>query len=469
MLCRQPPHTDDVIYINENTPSSCPNLTTEPDGEGVQVWTAADCDTTELLCVDSLYSRLSPDAPVFLRGNHNHYTIITVINHMSPRKPAPGGRQIGALCVLAGVILLAGCSGIAEDTPDLPDGDEAAERFSSVGIYNATVVTKSTAGNRTTERTLERTVRPATGEQYQLVQEDSTRRVTVYNGTTRWVYRPAAGEVDREQGVVVPDRAEQLRELVGSLPTDDETKSPVVPISPLVAPDSPSKGGPSNRTAFTFDSVRIQYQGVETVSGRETYVIKAESTGTARKQTQQTTYYDTETFVIMRQDIVQTGRGKRIERQHRVTNITFDPGVNESIFEFDPPDNATIVTTDDKQITQVQQYGTAAKLERAASGHVPDPSVPARFEFDRGSLKEQTVSIQYIDRPETLTVSRSTAGQIGDDLEQIDHRGRTYSVDERNEATKVKWRCGDSVYYVEGSLGRDTVLDIADSVECPAD
>ena len=379
-----------------------------------------------------------------------------------------GGRRTGALCLLAVALLLAGCSGVAEDTPDLPDGDEAVERFSSVGIYNVTVSVESTVGNKTTERTIERTVQPATGKRYQVAQQEGSRIVTVYNGTTRWVYRPVAGEVNREQETDVLDRVEELRELVGSLTTNDETVSPFVPIGPLVAPDSTSKQGLYNRTTLTFNSVRIQYQGVETVNGRETYVIRAESTDTAVKQVQQTTYYDTRTFVVMRQESVVTRDNKRVERQQQVTNITFDPTVDEGIFEFDLPDNATLATYDDRRVSQVQQYRTTAELERAASGHVPDPSVPARFEFDTGSLTEQTVSLQYIDRPETLTITRSRSGEIGDDLEQVDHRGRTYAISEQDKTTRVRWRCGDSVYDVGGPLDRDTVLGVADSVECPA-
>lgn len=385
---------------------------------------------------------------------------------MSLSTSGSGGRQT-AICVLAVALLLAGCSGVTDDTPELPDGNEAAERFSSVGIYNATVVIESTRGDKTTEQTIEQTVRPATGERYQVIQRSDTRTVTAYNGTTRWVYRPVTGTVDREREAGRFDWVEQLRELIDTLATDDETRFPVVPIGPLIAPDSTPRQGLYNRTALTFDSVRVQYQGVERVSGRETYVVRAESTDTARKQVRQTTYYDTETFVVMRQEYVLTGGDEHIERQHRVTNITFDPPVDEGIFEFDPPDNTTLVTYDDKPLDPVQQYGTIAALERAAGGHVPDPSVPARFEFDTGSLTDQTVSLRYLDRPEVLVVGRSTAGEIDDTLERADYQGRTYSVDERNETTRVEWRCGESVYHVEGSFGRDTVLNVADSIECP--
>jgi len=384
---------------------------------------------------------------------------------VSPDRATPTGRQAVALCVLAVALLLAGCSGVADDDPDLPDGDEAVARFSSVGVYNETVVVESTFGNETTERRIERTLRPGTGERYQVIRQDGNRTVSVSNGTTTWVYRPAANEVRRIQtgGVNVSAQLDGLRDLIDSLDTEDETETPVVPIGPSFGFDSTTRTGLYNATAFGSQPVRTEYRGVETVGGRETYVIGVESTGDAEREIQQTTYYDTETFVVMRQEYSVTVRGERIEGQRQVQNITFDPAIGESLFEFDPPDDATLVTTD------VEQYESYTQLERAAEGHVPDPSVPAGFEFDTGSLTDDTVSLQYSDPPEGLFVSRSTAVEIDDSLEQVEYRGRTYTVREQTVTTTVQWRCNDSVYAVGGDLDRDAVLDVADSIDCPTD
>ncbi len=371
-------------------------------------------------------------------------------------------RQALALCVLAVVVLLAGCSGVLDDTPDLPDGDEAAERLSSVGVYNETVVVESTFGNETTESRIERTVRPTTGERYQVTRQNGNRTVTVSNGTTTWVYRPAAGEVSRIQtgGINASEQLERVRELVDSLDTDGG--APVAPIVPSLVPGSSTQTGRYNVTSSRFEPVRTEYQGVETVAGRETYVLRMESTETAENRIQQTTYYDTETFVVMRAEYNVTVGDTRVEGQRVVRNISFDPPVEEGIFEFDPPDNATITTTD------VQQYESYAELEQAVDGHVPDPSVPSRFEFDVGSHTDDGLSLQYSNGPAGLFVSRSTAVEIDDSLEQVDDRERTYFVREQNRITTVQWRCGDSVYSVGGDPDRETLLDVADSVACPA-
>lgn len=380
---------------------------------------------------------------------------------MSPDRLTPEGRQAVALCALAAVLLLAGCSGALEDSPDLPNGDEAVERLSSVAVYNETVTVDSTSGNETREFRIERTVRPATGERYQVVYRDGNKTVTVSNGTTTWVYQPAVNEATRIQteGVTTSNQTAQVRELVDSLDTDDGTSPSIVPIGPLLTPDSTGKGL-YNATGFGPDTLRTEYRGVETVSGRETYVIGIESTESTEQEIQQTVYFDTETFVVMRQEYNATVAGERIEDQRRVQSITFDPDVDESLFEFDPPDNTTIRT-------RIEQYGSYAALERAADGHVPEPSVPTGFEFDAGSLTDETVSLQYTNPPERLSVSRSTAVEIDDSLERVDYRGRTYSVRERTETTTVQWRCNNSVYTVGGALDRDGLLEIADSIECP--
>ncbi len=95
--------------------------------------------------------------------------------------------------------------------------------------------------------------------------------------------------------------------------------------------------------------------------------------------------------------------------------------------------------------------------------------MPTRLEFETGTLTEQGVSLQYINPPESLFVSRSTAAEIDDSLEQVDYQGRTYSVREQTGTTTVLWSCNDSVYAVQGNLDREAILDVADSVECPGD
>ena len=381
---------------------------------------------------------------------------------MFPDRFVPTGRYGAVVCGLAVALLLAGCVGLSDDTPDLPDGDEAVERFASVDVYNQTVVTQSTVDNETTEVRIERTVRPATGEQYQVTYRDGNRTVTVSNGTTRWIYRPAVNEVTRIQteGTNQTQQVERLRDLVDSLETD-EAGAPVTPIVPVFPSDSPASGGSFNATGYS-EPIETEYRGVETVGTHDSYVVGLESAETSEREISQTLYYDTESFVLMRAEYSITTGDSQIEGQMRVRNISLNPPVDDSTFEFDPPDDATVVTPG------IERFENESELRQAADTEVPEPSVPAGFEFERGTVVDQGVSLQYSDGPRSIfVVTRSTASVGGDESEQVDYRGRSYNLTREYGRILVDWRCGDTVYSVEGNVDRDTLLEVGDSIECP--
>lgn len=381
---------------------------------------------------------------------------------MFPDRFVPTGRNGAVVCGLVVALLLAGCVGLSDDTPALPDSDEAVERFASVDVYNQTVVTRSTIDNETTEVRIERTVRPATGEQYQVTYRDGNRTVTVSNGTTRWIYRPAVNEVTRIQteSTNQTQQAERLRDLVDSLETDG-AGTPVAPIVPVFPSGSPTSGGSFNATGYS-EPIETEYRGVETVGTHDSYVVRLESAETSKREISQTLYYDTESFVLMRAEYSITTGDSQIEGQMRVRNISLNPPVDDSTFEFDPPDDATVVTPG------IERFENKSKLRQAADTEVPEPSMPAGFEFERGTVVDQGVSLQYSDGPRSIfVVTRPTASVGGDESEQVDYRGRSYNLTREYGRVLVDWRCGDTVYSVEGNVDRDTLLEVGDSIECP--
>lgn len=377
--------------------------------------------------------------------------------------PLPTRRQ-AAVAVLALTALLAGCSGLSDDDPDIPDGDEAAERLSSVTVYNQTLITQSTVGNETGEEVrVERTVRPATGEQYQVTRRDGNRTVVVSNGTTRWLYQPVTNRVTRTQleDTTQFRNAEQLRDLVNSLETDDTAESSVAPVVPIFASGESASAGSFNVTGYS-EPVVTEYRGVETVSGRDTYVIRLESPNSSDRQIQQTLYYDTESFLLMGAEYSLTTGDSHIHGEMRVQNLTLNPSVGNSTFEFDPPDSATVVTN------EFQRYQNRSELRRASRVQTPDPSVPEGFDFESGTVFKQNVSLRYTSGPANIFVARTDTDSLHDDSEQVDYRGRTYFLAEEHGRTALHWRCDDSVYSVRGRLDRDTLLGVGDSIECPA-
>ena len=383
---------------------------------------------------------------------------------MSLDRSSPVRRQTAAVFALTVALLLTGCSAISDD-PEPPEPDEAVEGFSSVGVYNITVITESTVDNRTTELRVERTVRPATGERYQVTHRDGDRIILVSNGTTRWQYRPAANRVQRlpDSGFQESEHTEQLRELFDSLGSDGDSNDPFVPLSPLFAPNAGNDSGSDNNTGFGPEPMETQYQGIETVGGRDAHVITVETTAAAEVEIQQTVYYDTEFFVRLQSEYNMTVEGDRVTGETRAQRVDFSPSVDESIFEFEPPADATVVDTD------IEQYDTYVGLSLGTDSHVPDPDLPAEFEFETATVRDGNLTMSYSSGLKTVFITRLLAAtELPDESETIDYRGRTYQYNDELRGALIRWECGDNVYTVSGDLKRDTILDVGASIACPA-
>lgn len=372
-------------------------------------------------------------------------------------------RRLSVAVALAVLVLSAGCSGLFDDEPELPDADEAVEQFSSVGTYNATVVTEQTIDNESIEATIEQTVRPGTGERYQVVVQNGNRTTTVVNNTTTWVYRPARDEATRIEGETdqQSEQKKRIHKLVDSLETDDPD-SPIAPIAPLFGTGSTAGEDSVTAVNFSAEPMRTSYQGVETVSGRDTYVLQLESTEEADGEISQTVYYDVEYFVPLKAEYEMTFDNREVEGVTRTAQIEFDPAVDESVFEFDPPENVTVRTT------RLDRFESYDELARASDGHVPDPAVPDSFEFDSGVRTERGITLRYSEGVTTIAVSRSSRTDREVDGERIESQGRTYTFTDRYRTNALYWQCSGNSYTVSAELDRDALLDIGASVECPA-
>jgi hypothetical protein len=143
--------------------------------------------------------------------------------------------------------------------------------------------------------------------------------------------------------------------------------------------------------------------------------------------------------------------------------IDFSPAVDDSVFEFDPPENATVRTT---RLDRFQSYDG---LERAADVQVPAPEVPTAFEFDAGTLTERGLTLQCSDGVSTIAVSRSSRDTQGVDGEQIEYQGRTYRYSDQSRSDVLYWQCGENRYSIAGELERDALLAVGGSIECPTE
>lgn len=377
-------------------------------------------------------------------------------------------RRLVLVAALAALLLVAGCSGSTESEPELPSGTEAAEQRSALDAYNATLVFESKNDTITSRTAL--TVRPATGERYEETVTDGNRRITVSNGTTTWSYRPADSEVtitSVEQSSGAHNRTTRIRKLFEAVAGEQTTERQVIPFFPLLSPTSTASGsGPASQTGLWSGPVEVRYEGVETVGDRDAHAFEMESAGETDKQMRQSLFVDTEYYVVLQREweleLQVAGESERIAGSMRVEDIEFDPAIDDDIFEFEPPENAS-VTRPGRNIDSFESYDA---LVAGSDTPVPSPQLPAGFEFESGTNATSGVTLLYTNGTADVFVSRRTTGGVRDEAEQITRSGRTYYYIDRRDRGTVQWTCDGVVYAVGGEVDRETVLGVADTVEC---
>ena len=387
---------------------------------------------------------------------------------ISPRSP---GRRALAVCLLCLLAVMAGC-GALSDGQTLPESDEIADTYESLDAYSATYVLTSSNGTGE-QRRIEGEVifRPGTDEGYQTVQSTTRpgERVVVSNGTVSWAYNETANRVVRSEPHREDDRRRHLRRIVNRIKMDEsnDTGVPVLPIVPLapgagVGGEQPSNSGPNISTTAT-------YEGTETVGDRQAHVLTLESTGT-RTRGRWTYHLDTEWYVLLRVTSNVTLDGNWTNTTFRLRDITFNPEVSEDRFEFTPPENATVIDSSDRGL---RRYERRERLAADTDLQVPAPAVPEGFEFEGaqrfvGNLTE-SITLEYASDLATLTVSRRNTtfeGPLGENEEEIAVGDRTGTYRQFPGQKQVRWQCAETTQFVTGPLPRETLVDIAESVDC---
>ncbi|PSP17616.1 hypothetical protein BRC62_04470 [Halobacteriales archaeon QH_10_67_13] len=282
------------------------------------------------------------------------------------------GPALAVVCVLA----LAGCTAFLADSAELPGPgavEETHDSLEAYGIEGTYVV--SGLENESPIRTETSVIaRPGTGEMYEeTVNESGARTISVSNGTTRWVYtvgertvtRFPAQESLRDTAVVV-DLVAAVNNASGSDP-------------PQLFPAFRGVGtgqDPAGTTAASVgvsESVAVSYEGTETVAGRQTHVIAterpaADNASADAPKTQQRVYVDSEWYVILKVEAETRVDDRTYRTKFVVESVEFEPDVDDGLFEFEPPENATVVDPTSRYET-IQNY-------EALAGAVPDPPDP---------------------------------------------------------------------------------------------
>jgi outer membrane lipoprotein-sorting protein len=393
--------------------------------------------------------------------------------------PLPSGTfrtRTHALLVvsLASVLVVSGC--LAAGGPDpLPSGETAAERFASVEGYNATYHTSTDGLGTATNTTMRVATRPASDVSRIEILSPPSRagNVVVNNGTTVWRYNASAERATRLSGPSInrtgrPGRSvERLVTRANAESAANASTSAGVSALPVV-PGTPT---PVSAVAGASSRVNTTYLGRDTVAGRSAYVVRTRPVDRATStMLNRTVWLDTERFLTLRTRSVVRVDGDRVVFDRRVENLRIDPDVPDGTFEFTPPADATVEEAGSSFDTD--QYGSVDELAAAADVSVPRPEVPGEFEFEyarRSTYDDvRSVSLTYRTDTQQLSVTKQnrTAGNGSADGQpvRVGDRPGTYST--FGATGTVRWTCDGHRYHVGGTVPKETLLRVAESVGC---
>ncbi|WP_136715771.1 LolA family protein [Halorientalis salina] len=391
-------------------------------------------------------------------------------------------------CVLVGAVATVAVFGfLPSEAPSSPEshiGHNASERLASLDGVSATVemtIRRGTETNRSVRRVK---MRPGTGMMWSRAVSDSVvgSELTVSNGSVTWLYDEDENNVTRIDTAAFGGRSnaqgEHIERLFNRLDitradaasTDAEPTPGVEPLPSVPAGSGPTTSvvpGDSDENRFG-----VRYNGTDTVDGRSVYVLhiapdESNASGDFSDYTQ-TIYVDTEYFFPLKFETEWTMDGEPVETTMTYRDVRFDPGLDDSTFQFSPPANATV---SEPALPEVDRYDSADALRADASMSVPDPDLPDSFELTgatRATGEWHSVSLRYANATSQVTVSKNDMHFDGRDdatTVRVGDREATYQSIGTNGI--VSWDCGEYRYSVSGSgVSKALLVQIGESVEC---
>jgi len=381
-------------------------------------------------------------------------------------------RRIVLALVFLGVLGLAGCT-LQPSADSYPDESEVREQLDSLETIEADVVTEQVRGGNETRISMHVVQNFETGEFRMSVESGPARGTTmVSNGSRMWYYTPERNVV---RVLAVPDTSDNVNrtvEMVASLydQLDDGDADESVGIS--AAPTVPSTGASASSgrdlTIPLGENLTAESAGTESVDGRAARVIHLDAPADSGLVQNASYWIDREWHFPIRSRVgIQIGNETSVATT-TYRNVTFNPSLEDEQFTFDPPATAQVVDGVNSTIGTFQEY--SAVLE-ATDRAVPEPSVPAGYEFRRGQIQPagdgHSITLVYSDGTDSFTVTK-LAGVESDleDGEPVDvagTRGRRVSVG-MNEA--LVWTCDGNTYSVLGAGDATPLDEIANSIAC---
>jgi outer membrane lipoprotein-sorting protein len=395
--------------------------------------------------------------------------------------------QLAVLAVVAACLVTAGAflafGGDEQTAAPEPVGQNASERYSSVDSVSANVTTVFRGPNETTRTEMVVKMRPGTGYFYQRVIDHETlgTREIYANGSVLSIYDPEENEVTRLNGYSEQTVSGNMSERLGKLFSEineqrgasdgDGSEESVSPLPSLPA-DTTTSGPADNASAANVAEYDVTYLGTDTVDGRDAHVVRIDGEfrdrGPEVSHLTQTLWIDTEWYVPLRNHQEWESNGETYELESTYSNVEFNAGLDDSTFEFERPEDATVI----EQEVLETEYGSPDELRASAAMTLPTPDLPSDFSFQEASRTAGTVrtlSMTYENDSARIIVSKqnSTEVRTRDYAERITVDGRTVRYTSVRAAHIASWDCGGDRYTVLGrGISRSMLLDVVASVEC---
>lgn len=330
----------------------------------------------------------------------------------------------------------AGCAALIGDDPDPKTiADKLDDRHDEIEDIQGTQVMTMERNGETERTVIEIVERPSTASRQEIVETDSewqsegdvivstSKEMISYDADENTV---TAFEVDRD-----PETSALTSEgLIGEALTDSE----------------------------------IAFEGTDTVADRAVYEITLHD----EKADQTTTVWaDQEFWYPVKYETTFGNGDQQWETTMRYESITFNEGVDDAVFEFEPPEDATV---EEFEPPETQTIESADDVDAATPHEFVEPELPEAFGFEEASVTEtgdtDMTSVRYESTDETVLFAITDNTDHESTGEPIEIGETEGTISEFGEQRSVTWDCDGVRYSLSGELDRETLTDSAASVGC---
>ena len=345
-------------------------------------------------------------------------------------------KQIAAVLMVLAIVLIVGC---AEQISADQIAAEMKAQQESIKDFSATMVMTSSFGGETETSQMKIMTKTPDKTRSEIIEPvELAGTVMVRNGNTMWTYDPAKNQVTKM-----------------TLPEDEGFEMDYTKL-----------------IKDLMDENDISYEGTENLDGRSTYVIEATPKDESKRKfiSKIRVWVDCENWMLLGTEMFDQDGNPMVKVQYR--DVTFNTGIPDSEFIFEVPEGVEVVETSLEERMPVKM--TLEEARANLSFDVKTPSyLPDGYEFGHAMMhggEQETVSLQYTNGQERLYISE----WLSDDTEQHESKMGEPEMVSINGAdgeftsmfgmNTLKWSVDDISYSLSGTLAKDELIRVAESM-----